>query len=235
MTSTSQPSASRRSTSVEPMNPAPPVTITRIGQPSACRARAVGLGATDPRPRRACAGVERRARADDRVVGRDRADAELRRRRARSRSTSASVVERPRRRARPNAARARPAPTRAPGADDRAGDARTGVDDRAGADEHRGFEPRLGVDRRPRPAPRHPATCSRARRRRAAERAARARRRAPGGTSRACRCRSSTRRSPSRKAAGSSSMRGNVSRSIETVSRSGCARAPTARARRCRR
>ncbi len=53
MASTSHPSASSRSTSVDPMNPAPPVTITRTGSLRRRLGRwfgSVGFGAPDARP-----------------------------------------------------------------------------------------------------------------------------------------------------------------------------------------
>src|SRR3954451_23310059 len=68
------PPASSRSTSVEPMNPAPPVTITRTGSPRRRLGRwfgTVGFGASDARPRGTRTGIERGVGADDGVVGGD--------------------------------------------------------------------------------------------------------------------------------------------------------------------
>ena len=228
-TSTSQPSASSRSTSVEPMNPAPPVT-SALTSP---RPR-TGTRAPDSSRVRASTTV---ARTDDREIG----DASHRARALRRRPMTASTASLPGpRRApveqRPNARRGHPPRRHRRGR-------RTEPAPRARRDVRRRRRA-APADRRGRRAidDRHPdatrPVATRRRRPRAAvpiDRSAR----------RACASRYFSgradvepvrRRSASaNRRPGRSSMRGKVSRSIDTSAAAGCARGATARGRRCRR
>ena len=215
------------------MNPAPPVTMTRIA--SALRVVGSGSGRRTRAARRSCAGAERRARADDRVVGRDRAalehgaGADDRVDRLGVVGEHGVVVQH--RRSRPARRLRRPRPRRRPSRRPRA-PAATRRRRRSAPGPRRARRRR----RRRRPAPRRPAQ-SRGRR------APAARPSAPPSTS-ACACRYFSGVPMSSQYAslaianrrpGSSSMRGNVSRSTDTVSRGGMRSSTAARARRCRR
>ena len=224
MASTSHPSASSRSTSVEPMNPAPPVTITRIGSlrrrlgrwfgrsGSARRMRAPEARARASRVASAPTIVWSEAMAPDPRIARSPMTESMVS--ASSETTRAVVHHGPQ--------QPRAAPDATPGAEHRAGDPCARGDDRRRCRAARALRcaPRRGRRLRPAPTRRARARARPARARRRARRPAR--RRAPAGTSRASRCRSSSASvAIAYRRLGSSSMRGNVSRSIETVSRSG--------------